>query len=65
MPGRELEGTYWYCLKHHRVELFESADSFDRLGPFDDEQSAADALQTIADRENRYEKEDSEWEGDS
>jgi hypothetical protein len=60
--SEDLAGTYWYCVKHHRVEQFEATDSHDRIGPFDDEQSAASALQIIADREKRYEQEDSAWE---
>ena len=65
MADGELEGTFWFCLKHHRVETFESADSKDRLGPFADADAASHALQTIADRENRYQAEDSAWGGDS
>jgi hypothetical protein len=63
---KDLAGTYWYCVTHERVERFEETDSHNRIGPFDDPQSAANALQTIADREKRYEKEDSAWdEGES
>ena len=58
----ELEGTYWYCLKHHRVEIFEQTDSIDRLGPFKDATQAARALETVAEREKRYNAEDSAWE---
>ena len=61
---KDLRGTYWYCVTHHRVERWEDTDSRDRIGPFDDPDSAAQALTTIADREKRYEQEDSEWEGD-
>jgi hypothetical protein len=65
MSDHELEGTYWYCLKHHRVETFESADSRELLGPYPTAEEAAHALDTIAEREERYDAEDSEWEGDS
>jgi len=65
MADDELEGTFWFCLKHRRVETFESADSKDRLGPFPDADTASHALQTIADREKRYQAEDSAWDGDS
>lgn len=64
MADRDLEGTYWYCVTHHRVEPFASTDSSNRIGPFEDEASASRALQTIAEREKRYTAEDSEWEGD-
>jgi hypothetical protein len=60
--SKDLEGTYWYCVDHHRVELFEQTDSQNRIGPFDTAEEAANALQTIADREKRYEEEDSRWE---
>ena len=59
--SEDLTGTYWYCVKHHRVERFEETDSQNRIGPFYDEESAANALQTIAEREKRYEEEDSAW----
>jgi hypothetical protein len=65
MSEHELEGTYWYCLKHQRVETFENADSRDRLGPYATAEEAAHALDTIAEREERYDAEDSEWDGDS
>jgi hypothetical protein len=60
----DLVGTYWYCVKHHRVERFEDTDSQNRIGPFNDAQSAEQALHTIADREKRYEQEDSAWNGE-
>jgi hypothetical protein len=62
--SHDLQGTYWYCVAHSRVEMFPDVDSQNRIGPFSDEQSAAHALQTIADREKRYEKEDSAWSDD-
>jgi hypothetical protein len=62
--AKDLEGTYWYCLDHHRVEIFEQTDSQNRIGPFKTPEEAAGALQTIADREKRYEEEDSAWEDD-
>ena len=62
--AKDLDGTYWYCVDHHRVELFENTDSQNRIGPFETQQEAENALQTIADREKRYEEEDSDWEGE-
>jgi hypothetical protein len=64
MATRDLEGTYWYCLTHHRVEKFAETDSRNRIGPFDTEGAAAHALQTIAEREERYTAEDAAWDGE-
>ena len=65
MSDRDLEGTYWYCLKHHRVERFDQTDSSNRIGPFDTTEAAAHALQTIAEREKAYDAEDSAWNDDN
>ena len=64
MTSRELSDEYWFCLKHHRVERYEETDSANRIGPFPTEAEAANALQTISDREKAYDKSDSEWEDD-
>lgn len=64
MTSRELAGEYWYCMKHHRVEKYEDTDSTNRIGPFSTYDAAAHALQTIAEREKAYDKEDSEWNDD-
>lgn len=65
MTSRELDGEYWFCLKHHRVERYEDTDSSNRIGPFDTEAAAAQALETIARRNERYDREDAEWNGDA
>ncbi len=62
MTSRELSDEYWFCMKHRRVEKYGETDSTNRIGPFPTEQQAAHALETIADREKAYDKEDSEWE---
>jgi hypothetical protein len=64
MSTQDLEGTYWFCLEHHAVEQFPGCGSENRIGPFATSDAAAAALATIADREKRYEAEDSEWSGD-
>ena len=64
MSTQDLEGTYWFCLEHHAVEQFAGCGSHNRVGPFDTEEAAARALQTIAERERKYDKEDAAWEGD-
>jgi hypothetical protein len=51
-------GDYWYCLVHHAVEERDGCPNKDRLGPFPTREAAAHALQTIADRQARYDAED-------
>jgi hypothetical protein len=60
----KLDGTFWYCMTHRRVEPYHGCKNADRIGPFQTEAEAAHALQTIAEREEQYEMEDSEWNGD-
>ncbi len=57
MPDEEH--TFWYCMKHRRVEPYHGCANSDRIGPFPTEDAAAHALQTIAEREKRYAAEDS------
>ncbi|MGX7680513.1 hypothetical protein ACSMXN_16610 [Jatrophihabitans sp. DSM 45814] len=65
MSTTDREGTYWFCETHHTVEPFNGCGSKNRIGPFDTAEAAANALKTIADRERRYDAEDSAWNGDS
>jgi hypothetical protein len=60
----DLESTYWFCVDHHAVEEFAGCGSHNRIGPFPTRAAAADALQTIAARERRYDAEDAAWDGD-
>ena len=61
MTSRELSGEYWFCMAHHRVEKYEDTDSANRIGPFATEEQAARALQTIQERNERYDAEDEAW----
>ena len=63
MGTRDLTGTFWFCQKHEAVEPFAGCGSHERIGPFDTEAEAAEALDTIAERERRYDAEDAAWEG--
>ena len=65
MTAKDLEGTWWFCLKHHAVEDFAGCGSDNRVGPFDSQSAAANAIDTIAERERRYNAEDSAWDGDN
>ena len=64
VSSQDLEGTFWFCLKHDAVEPFDGCGSQNRIGPFDDRDAAAHALSTIAERERRYDAEDAAWDGD-
>lgn len=63
MGTEDLTGTFWYCQDHQTVEPFDGCGSHQRIGPFDTEAEAAKALQTIAERERRYDADDAAWEG--
>lgn len=64
--GDEIgQNTAWYyCLRHHTVEREGECRATDRLGPYPDEASAANALGAVREREKRLEAEDSAWAGD-
>jgi hypothetical protein len=61
----DRQPTFWFCETHHVVEPFDGCGSHNRIGPFDTEEAASQALQTIAARERRYDAEDAEWDGGS
>ena len=42
--------TYWWCLKHMRVEDEQGCAHADRLGPYDTEQEAGQALAKARER---------------
>ena len=54
----DLDGTWWWCMKHSRTEMYENTDSPDRLGPFPTEDEAAHALRTMGEREEAYAREE-------
>lgn len=63
MNTQDLTSTFWYCSDHHRAEAFADCDSHNRIGPFPSLADAAQALQTIAAREDRFDAEDAAWDG--
>ena len=63
MGTRDLSGTYWFCQEHRTVEPFDGCGSRQRIGPFDTPAEAAKALDTIAERNRRYDAEDAAWDG--
>jgi len=53
--------TYWYCVKHSSVEQGEDiCPPIDRLGPFDSQEAAEQALEK-AEQRNREWDEDPDW----
>jgi hypothetical protein len=65
VTSRDLEGTWWFCLEHETVEPFDGCGSQNRIGPWDTQEAAGNALSTIAERERRYDEEDAAWDGDT
>jgi hypothetical protein len=57
-----MEERWWWCLKHQRVEPDLGCAGTDRLGPFATPEDAARALQTVHERNARYDAEDEGWE---
>lgn len=56
--------AYFYNITTGQVEQEGQSKAKDLLGPFPDAASAANALQTIRDREARISAEDREWRGE-
>lgn len=46
---------YFWCLKHHTVETADGCKAADHLGPYPSPQSAAEALDTVAARNDFWE----------
>ncbi len=54
-------GSYWFCVKHHRVESSgDLCPPIDRLGPFDTEEAASRALEKAAERNEEWDN-DPNW----
>ncbi len=54
--------AFYYNLTTHQVEQEGQSKAKDLLGPFPDRESAANALQTIREREAKKKAEDREWQ---
>jgi hypothetical protein len=57
-----VEQRWWWCLTHRTVEPDRGCPDRDRLGPFATVEEASRALQTVQERNARYDKEDAAWE---
>jgi hypothetical protein len=50
---------WWYCLKHHTVEPYNSdCPGKDRLGPYSTREEAAHALETVQKRNQEWDAQD-------
>lgn len=56
------EGPWFYCLQHHAVEPRDGCAERHRLGPYDTRVEAEQALQRVAERNERADAEDRAWE---
>lgn len=56
---------WWYCLKHGKVEHGAGCANSDRLGPFETEAEAANALELAKQRNEEWSKDDARWNGDN
>ncbi|MEV5409299.1 hypothetical protein AB0K60_10760 [Thermopolyspora sp. NPDC052614] len=60
----EITERWWFCLKHMRVEPDEGCPNKDRMGPYPTRAQAAAALQTAAERNEAWRKDDKKWDDD-
>lgn len=50
----ELEKGFYYCLTHHAVEPYDGCKADDRLGPYATREEAANALETVEERNEAW-----------
>jgi hypothetical protein len=55
---------WFYCLKHRTVEPREGCRAGDRLGPYPDRETAAQALEIARARTEAADRYDREWDED-
>lgn len=55
-----LDGEWWYCLRHNRVEHGPGCPNKERMGPYPDEATAASALAIAARRNEAWDEADEE-----
>ena len=54
---------WWYDLVNKRVETDSGGPNSQRLGPFDTEEEAANALETARKRNEEWDNDENEWDG--
>ena len=57
-----MAGKWYYCLRHNRVEGEDGCANYDRMGPYDTEQEAADAPLRARERSAAWDAEDARWD---
>jgi hypothetical protein len=63
MPGvDETSGEWYWCLRHERVEPRAGCREEDRMGPYPTREAAEHWKDTLATRNEQWEREDREWE---
>ena len=61
-----VRGEWYWCMEHGRAEKAQSACApAQRLGPYRSKEEAAHWKDRVEARNEQWEKEDREWEGDS
>ena len=56
--------AWWWCLKHSRVEHGPGCPNSDRLGPFETEREATNAIELARERNQNWTDEDRRWNGE-
>ncbi|TDC89431.1 hypothetical protein E1161_21520 [Saccharopolyspora aridisoli] len=54
-------GGWYFCLKHRQVEPRSGCRAADRLGPYQDQQTAARALEIAEERKQAADEADRRW----
>lgn len=57
--------AWWYNLLSGQVEENEGAPNAERLGPFETEAEAKNAIDHARERNEKWDKENSSWDGDN
>ena len=57
------DGDYWFCLKHHTVEVRDGCRNADRLGPYPTAEAASRALEKVEERNEEWDN-DPNWNDD-
>lgn len=56
---------YWFCTKHHTVETGDDiCPAIDRLGPYGSADEASHALEKAQERNEDWDRQDAEWNGE-
>ena len=57
--------AWWYNLLTNKVEEGPGAPKSERLGPFETEDAAANALENARARNEKWDQENATWDGDN